>query len=80
MEAKTSARFLIEGSDVEKSGGMGGVEMRKELEYVKKIALLAKLFRLELLTEKEYERIRRKLMDSYLIAGERSDDPRKAIA
>ena len=53
----------------------GGEEMRKELEYVKKIALLAKLFRLE-----EYERIRRKLMDSYLIAGERSDDPRKAIA
>lgn len=58
----------------------GEEEMRKELEYVKKIALLAKLFRLELLTEKEYERIRRKLMDSYLIAGERSDDPRKAIA
>ena len=55
-------------------------EVRKELEYVKKIALLAKLFRLELLTEKEYEKIRRKLMDSYLIAGERSDDPRKAIA
>ena len=52
----------------------------EEMEYVKKIALLAKLFRLELLTEKEYERIRRKLMDSYLIAGERSDDPRKAIA
>lgn len=58
----------------------GEEEMRKELEYVKKIALLAKLFRLELLTEKEYERIRRKLMDSYLIAGERSNDPRKAIA
>ena len=58
----------------------GEEEMRKELEYVKKIALLAKLFRLELLTEKEYERIRRKLMDSYLIAGERRDDPRKAIA
>lgn len=58
----------------------GGEEMRKELEYVKKIALLAKLFRLELLTEKEYERIRRKLMNSYLIVGERSDDPRKAIA
>ena len=54
--------------------------MRKELEYVKKIALLVKLFRLELLTEKEYERIGRKLMDSYLIAGERSDDPRKEIA
>lgn len=58
----------------------GEEEMRKELEYVKKIALLAKLFRLELLTEKEYEKIRRKLMDSYLIAGERSNDPRKAIA
>ena len=58
----------------------GEEEMRKELEYVKKIALLAKLFRLELLTEKEYERIGRKLMDSYLIAGERSDDPRKEIA
>ena len=58
----------------------GEEEMRKALEYVKKIALLVKLFRLELLTEKEYERIRRKLLDSYLIAGERSDDPRKAIA
>ena len=58
----------------------GEEEMRKELEYVKKIALLVKLFRLELLTEKEYEKIRRKLMDSYLIAGERSNDPRKAIA
>ena len=58
----------------------GGEEVRKELEYVKKIALLAKLFRLELLIEKEYERIRRKLIDSYLIAGERSDDLGKAIA
>ena len=29
---------------------------------------------------KEFEKIRRKLMDSYLVAGERSDDPVKAIA
>ena len=30
--------------------------------------------------EKEFEKIRRKLMDSYLVSGERSDDPVKAIA
>ena len=29
---------------------------------------------------KEFEKIRRKLMDSYLVAGERSDDLVKAIA
>ena len=29
---------------------------------------------------KEFEKIRRKLMDSYLVSGERSDDPVKAIA
>lgn len=54
--------------------------MRKELEYAKKIAVIAKLFRSGLLSEKEYEKVRRKLMDNYLIAGERSDDPMKAIA
>lgn len=54
--------------------------MRKELEYAKKIAVITKLFHSELLSEKEYEKIRRKLMDSYLIAGERIDDPMKAIA
>ena len=30
--------------------------------------------------KKEFEKIRRKLMDSYLVSGERSDDPVKAIA
>ena len=54
--------------------------MRKELEYAKKITVITKLFHSKLLSEKEYEKIRRKLMDSYLIAGERIDDPMKAIA
>ena len=53
--------------------------MRKELEYAKKMALLRKLYRKNLLSDKEYEKIRRKIMDSYLIAGERSDDLTKAI-
>ena len=46
----------------------GGVAMRKELEYAKKMTLIAKLYRMELLSENEYEKIRRKMMDSYLIA------------
>ena len=54
--------------------------MRKELEYAKKMTLNAKLYRMNLLFEKEFEKIRRKLMDSYLVAGERSDDLVKAIA
>lgn len=54
--------------------------MRKELEYAKKMTLIAKLYRMNLLSEKEFEKIRRKLMDSYLVAGEKSDDPVKAIA
>ena len=54
--------------------------MRKELEYAKKIDVITKLFHSKLLSEKEYEKIRRKLMDSYLIVGERSDDSMKAIA
>lgn len=54
--------------------------MRKELEYAKKITLIAKLYRMNLLSEKEFEKIRRKLMDSYLVSGEQSDDPVKAIA
>lgn len=58
----------------------GGVAMRKELEYAKKMTLIAKLYRMNLPSEKEFEKIRRKLMDSYLVAGERSDDPVKAIA
>ena len=58
----------------------GSKAMRKELEYAKKITVITKLFHSKLLSEKEYEKIRRKLMDSYLIAGERSVDPRKAIA
>lgn len=36
--------------------------MRKELEYAKKITLIAKLYRMNLLSEKEFEKIRRKLM------------------
>lgn len=43
--------------------------MRKELEYAKKITLIAKLYRMNLLSEKEFEKIRRKLMDSYLVSG-----------
>jgi hypothetical protein len=54
--------------------------MRKELEYAKKIAAIVKLYHSNLLSEKEYEKLRRKLMDAYLIAGERSDDMTKAIA
>lgn len=60
--------------------GRGKDAMRKELEYAKKMTLIAKLYRMELLSENEYEKIRRKMMDSYLISGERSDDPAKAIA
>ena len=58
----------------------GSEAIRKELEYAKKIAVITKLFHSELLSEQEFEKIRRKLMDSYLIVGERSDDPMKAIA
>lgn len=54
--------------------------MRRELEYEKKMALIVKLFHAELISEKEYGKVRRKLLDSYMIAGERSDDPAKAIA
>ena len=43
--------------------------MRKELEYAKKMTLIAKLYRMELLSENEYEKIRRKMMDSYLLPG-----------
>jgi hypothetical protein len=60
--------------------GKGEQSMRKELEYAKKIAAIVKLYNSNLLSEKEYEKIRRKLMDAYLIAGERSDDMTKAIA
>lgn len=60
--------------------GKGEQSMRKELEYAKKIAAIVKLYHSNLLSEKEYEKLRRKLMDAYLIAGERSDDMTKAIA
>jgi len=53
--------------------------MSKELEYAKKMALIRKLYRKELLSDKEYEKIRRKVMDNYLVAGERSDDLTKVI-
>ena len=42
-------------------------KVNKELEYTKKITLIAKLYRKNLLTEKEYEKIRRKLQNNYLI-------------
>ena len=43
--------------------------MNKELEYTKKLVLIAKLYRKNLLTEKEYEKVRRRLMDNYMIIG-----------
>lgn len=43
--------------------------MNKELEYTKKLVLIAKLYRKNLLTEKEYEKVRRRLMDNYLVIG-----------
>ena len=42
-------------------------KVNKELEYAKKITLIAKLYRKNFLTEKEYEKIRRKLQNDYLI-------------
>ena len=54
--------------------------MSKELEYAKKMALIRKLYRKELLSDKEYEKIRRKVMDNYLVAGERSDDLTKPFS
>ena len=77
---KKYQNYFIERGDAKKSEGKGEFLMRSELEYAKKMVLIAKLFRSELISEEEYEKIRRKLMDSYLIAGERSDDPAKAIA
>lgn len=38
--------------------------MRKELEFTMKIALVCKLFRSGMLTEKEFEKVRRKLTES----------------
>lgn len=35
----------------------------KYLEYTKKIALIRKLFRTGLLSEKEYDKVRRRLME-----------------
>lgn len=46
-----------------------GDNMNKELEYTKKLVLIAKLYRKNLLIEKEYEKVRRRLMDNYLIIG-----------
>ena len=45
----------------------------KHLEYTKKIALIRKLFRIGLLSEKEYNKARRKLMDMYLMIEANSD-------
>ena len=41
--------------------------MNKELEYAKCIALLCKAYRMQLLTEEEYNAARNKLMDRYMI-------------
>lgn len=46
-----------------------GDNMNKKLEYTKKLVLIAKLYRKNLLTEKEYAKVRRRLMDNYLIIG-----------
>ena len=40
--------------------------MRKELEYTKKLVLVSKLFRDGLLSEREYAKVKSKLMDLYL--------------
>lgn len=37
--------------------------MRKELEFTMKIALVCKLFRSGMLTEKEFDKVRRKLSE-----------------
>ena len=41
--------------------------MRKELEYAKKMVLVCKLFRDGLLSEKEYFKVKSKLMDMYFV-------------
>lgn len=42
--------------------------MRKELEYAKKMVLVCKLFRDGLLSEKEFFKVKTKLMDMYYVA------------
>ena len=42
--------------------------MRRELEYTKKMVLVSKLFRDGLLSEREYSKVKSKLMDMYLVA------------
>lgn len=41
--------------------------MGREMEYAKCIALLCKAYRMQLLTEEEYNIARNKLMDRYMI-------------
>lgn len=41
--------------------------MTKAIEYGKKISLIRKLFRIERISEIEYERIRKKLMNEYMV-------------
>lgn len=41
--------------------------MTREMEYAKCIAVLSKIYRLGLLSEAEYNEVRRKLMDKYFI-------------
>lgn len=41
--------------------------MRKELEYAKKMVLVCKLFRDGLLSEKEFFKVKTKLMDMYYV-------------
>ncbi len=44
--------------------------MTREMEYAKCIALLRKLVRKELLSEKEYAQAKRQLMDRYLVSSD----------
>ena len=43
--------------------------MRKELEFTMKMDLVCKLFRSGMLTEKEFEKVRRKLTERDLAEG-----------
>ncbi len=44
--------------------------MSRELEYAKKIVLVCKLFRSGLLSEKEFEKVKRKLSEMYPLVTE----------
>lgn len=50
--------------------------MTSEMEYVKCIAVLRKLFRMGMISEAEYTTTRNRLMDRFLIVGE--NNPKSA--